>query len=192
MTAPQPTPTPPSRRPRLPRTAVLVVATMLVALVVLAAVVTGPGRPDAQTLSGGSAQDRFHIDYPEDWRPLPAAELDGRLGAAHAALVRADGQGLVVVRRRGEVRDPLATLARRLRIKLDRQFPDFREVTSRTAAISGRTAHVYSYVRERKGSVHSVVIVPAGRRSYVLTTVSQAGREDVAREIGGIITSFGV
>ncbi|MEA2394128.1 MAG: hypothetical protein QOJ82_2019 [Solirubrobacteraceae bacterium] len=49
-----------------------------------------------------------------------------------------------------------------------------------------------SYIRERRGSVHSVVVVPAGRRSYVLTTVSQAGRKDVAREIGGIVTSFGL
>ncbi|MEA2276059.1 MAG: hypothetical protein QOC78_1019 [Solirubrobacteraceae bacterium] len=47
-------------------------------------------------------------------------------------------------------------------------------------------------VRERRGSVHSVVVVPVGRRSYVLTTVSQAGRKDVAREIGGIVTSFGL
>ncbi|MEA2254606.1 MAG: hypothetical protein QOG35_651 [Solirubrobacteraceae bacterium] len=195
MTAPQSPSAPPRRRRRSRKT--LVVAATLAALSALAAViavVATPGARDSKTLTaqGTAAQDRFHVDYPRGWRPLSAAELAGRVGSARAALMRTDGRGLVIVRQRGPVRDPLDQLARKLGAKLDRQIPDFREVTSRTATIAGRQAHFYSYVRERRGSVHSVVVVPAAGRSYVLTTVSQAGRKDVAREIGGILTSFGL
>jgi hypothetical protein len=38
--------------------------------------------------------------------------------------------------------------------------------------------------------VQSVVVVPAGRKTYTLTTVSRGGANDVARQIGRMIVSF--
>jgi hypothetical protein len=40
--------------------------------------------------------------------------------------------------------------------------------------------------------VHAVVIVPAGKRSYALNSVSRGGADDVAREVARIILSFKV
>jgi len=53
-----------------------------------------------------------------------------------------------------------------------------------------RASANYSYLRERRGTVHTILIVPAGSRSYVLNSVSQPGADDAAREIGEIMTSF--
>jgi hypothetical protein len=38
--------------------------------------------------------------------------------------------------------------------------------------------------------VHTVVLVPNGKQSYVLNTVSRGGSEDVARQVARIILSF--
>ena len=49
-----------------------------------------------------------------------------------------------------------------------------------------------SYIRKKKGTVQSVVVIPAGNRTYTLNTVSRGGANDVAREIGRMIVSFDV
>ena len=38
--------------------------------------------------------------------------------------------------------------------------------------------------------MHTVVLVPNGKQSYVLNTVSSGGSEQVARQIARIILSF--
>jgi hypothetical protein len=55
---------------------------------------------------------------------------------------------------------------------------------------AGGNAFFYSYIRKKKGTVHTVVVVPDGDRSYALNTVSKGGQEKTAREIANMILSF--
>ena len=56
--------------------------------------------------------------------------------------------------------------------------------------IGAGKAFFFSYIRKTKGTVHTVVVVPDGKRSYVLNTVSRGGAENVARQVARIILSF--
>ena len=69
-------------------------------------------------------------------------------------------------------------------------MPDFRKQSSRIIETKAGKAFYFSYIRERKGTVHTVVIVPKGARSYALNTVSQGGEKRVARDIAQILLSF--
>jgi hypothetical protein len=68
--------------------------------------------------------------------------------------------------------------------------PDLQKGSSKIIKIGGQNAFFYSYIRKTKGTVHAVVLVPNGKQSYVMNTVSQGGSEDVARQVARIILSF--
>jgi len=52
------------------------------------------------------------------------------------------------------------------------------------------TALFTSYIRKKTGTVQSVVVVPAGSRTFTINTISRGGANGVAREIGKMIVSF--
>lgn len=137
----------------------------------------------------GPAGNRFTIEYPPGWRPFSRSELDSLPGKP-LALLRREGESVLVVR--GEKRAPrdLETFSRRLAYELERRVPDFRKQRSRIVQTRAGRALYFPYVRNRAGSVHTIVIVPAGDRSYALNTVSPGGDDSVARQLAGMILSF--
>jgi hypothetical protein len=58
------------------------------------------------------------------------------------------------------------------------------------ADISGGQALVYTFVRPAANQVQSVVVAPAGDRSYTLDLVADGDAPDVARELAGMVRSF--
>ena len=150
-----------------------------------------PKRGDGRTQQG-PAEDPSRIRYRAPWRPPPADQLAAQPGAPLGVLRRNDGKGFVVIRREKAARTDTDRFSRELARELKQRFPDFRPRTSQAVNVKAGEAFFFSYVRQKRGTVHSVVIVPAGARSYALNTVSPAGADDVAREIGAIVLSFDV
>jgi hypothetical protein len=74
--------------------------------------------------------------------------------------------------------------------ELDRRLPDFQRRSSRVVRVRSGSAFFYSYVRRRKGTVHTVTVVPAGNRSFAVDTVTPGGDEQAAREAAQMILSF--
>jgi hypothetical protein len=102
----------------------------------------------------------------------------------------ANGSAATVIRRRAAVRAPLDRLAGRLERRLRAQFPDFRAAGSRLATIGGERGLVYTFARPAANQVQSVVVAPAGDRSYTLDLVADGDAPDVARELAGMVRSF--
>lgn len=182
------------RRPRKVRwralLAILIVAAIAAVLVaVLTDVFGGGGGKGTLTRPGG---EPITLEYPSDWQPLDQDQLSAFGTSPLAALRQKDGKGTVVVRREKPFSGNLQKFARDLRTALDKRIPDFKEVSARIVNVASGNAFYYSYVRTRRGTVHTIVIVPAGTRSYVLDTVTAGGADDVAREVASIITSFTV
>jgi hypothetical protein len=137
-----------------------------------------------------SSTDGYSLTYPNSWRPLSSQELAKLPGQPLAVVRRKDGKGFVVLRKEGRSPKNFTTFSAQLSKALDKQVPDFQMRSSKVIDISAGKAFFFSYIRKSKGTVHTVVLVPAGKHSYVLNTVSQGGAQDVARQVARIILSF--
>jgi hypothetical protein len=140
----------------------------------------------------GSSEDAFTLNYPPSWKPLSGDALAKLRDRPLAVLRRKDGKGFVIVRREKRAPKNFGAFSADLTRELERRVPDFEKRSSRIVKISAGKAFLYSYIRKRTGTVHTVVLVPAGKRSYALNTVSTGGAEDVARQVARIILSFKV
>jgi hypothetical protein len=97
-----------------------------------------------------------------------------------------------VLRREGRAPKSFNAFSTDLSRALGKRIPDFQILSSRIVTLPAGKAFFYSFIRQRKGTVHTVVLVPAGNHSYALDTVSRGGSEDVAREVARIMLSFDV
>jgi hypothetical protein len=97
---------------------------------------------------------------------------------------------VVVIRRRAAVAGSLDALAGKLERRLRRELPDFRPAGARVAPVGGEQGLVYTFVRPRANQVQSVVVAPAGDRSYTLDLVADGDAPDVARELAAMVRSF--
>jgi hypothetical protein len=174
-----------------PRAALLVVAgiALLVAGVLAVNALTGDDDKSGGQLEG-SSRDSFTLSYPEGWRPLSKKRLAALPGNPLAVLRRRDGKGYVVLRREKRAPHSFAQFSGDLTRELKQRVPDFQKQSSRIVKISAGNAFFYSYIRRQRGTVHSVLVVPAGDQSYAINSVSQGGAEKVARETARIILSF--
>ena len=148
--------------------------------------VTGGGerKPAPAAVTTWSAPDgSYSIATPRGWKAVAS-------GAAATVLQRTDKRGVVVIRRRAAVTGPLASLARRLERRLRSQLADFEPAGARLATVGGTQGLVYTFVRPAANRVQSVVVAPAGDRSYTLDLVADGDAPDVARELAGMVRSF--
>jgi hypothetical protein len=63
-------------------------------------------------------------------------------------------------------------------------------VGARVVTVEAGKAMLYSYAREERGTAHTLLVVPAGDRSYSLNAAVPAGAKDAAQEVGQILLSF--
>jgi hypothetical protein len=138
----------------------------------------------------GDSNDPFTLSYPQSWRPLSQDELDALPGRPLAVVRRKDGKALAVLRREGRAPKSFSAFSTPLSRALEKRIPDFQRLSSRIVTLRAGKAFFYSYLRKRQGTVHTVVLIPAGNRSYALNTVSRGSSEEVAREVARIILSF--
>jgi hypothetical protein len=143
-----------------------------------------PGKPAVAKAATWHAPDGgYTIATPRGWEPVAN-------GSAATVIERADKRGVVVIRRRAAVTAPLDRLAGQLERRLRGQFRDFRAAGSRLATIGGERGLVYTFARPAANQVQSVVVAPAGDRSYTLDLVADGDAPDVARELAGMVRSF--
>ena len=163
------------------------VALILAAAVAVLAVLLLGG--EDKTLKGTSG-DTFHLAVPEGWRALSTEELAALPGKAAAVVRRDDGKGFLVIRREGRPPQSMQDFAKQLDGEFEKRIPDFQKRTTRSLKIRAGDAFFYSYIRKKKGTVHSVVLVPGPKGSYVLNTVAAGGEDQVAKDLGRMIVSF--
>lgn len=138
----------------------------------------------------GPRGDAIGVRYPDEWRSLTREQLDALPTAALAVLVRKDGKGVVSIRRDKAAPRISATFVRDLERELKGRVPDYRGISAKILTIPAGEVFFFSYVRKRKGTLHTVVIVPSGDHSYVVDTVSDPGSKAASEEIGDMIRSF--
>ena len=183
----------PKRRRRGKLAMVGAILAAVAAVVVAVVLATGGGGGDSDKNGGtvkGSKENAFTIAYPGSWRPLAKDELNALPGKPLAVIRRKDGKGFVVIRREGGRSQSFKQLSAGLDKELQKRVPDFKKRSSKTVKIKGGNAFFTTYIRKKTGTVHSVVVVPAGDKTFTLNTVSRGGENKVAREIGNMILSF--
>ena len=165
----------------------------VVALAVLAAgafflvrTIAGDGAETVKDPSGAS----FKLNVPEGWQSAGDKELARVEGKPLALVRRKDGLGFVIVRREGAAPKSFEAFTRQLDREFKQRIPDFQRRSVRTFEVAAGPAFFYSYIRKKQGTANSVVIVPNGERSYVLTGVVRGGKKEAARELAQIIVSF--
>jgi hypothetical protein len=132
----------------------------------------------------------FVLSYPENWAPLSKQELEQLPGSPLAAVRQTDSKGILIISSQGRVPRDLDKLTRQLDRRLKKRIPDFKKVSSKSVSIKAGPAFMYSYIRKRKGTAHSVVVVPTGSGGFTLNVVVQAGAPDVAQQAASMIRSF--
>ena len=172
-------------RPKL----IAVIAAAVVIGAVAAAVLVATGDDEKGKLTG-SGGNNFSLSYPDGWKELSAKELGDSPGSPIAGVRSGDGSGFVFVRREGRAPKNFDAFSTQFTRELDARLPDFQKRSARIVKTAGGNAFFYSYIRKKKGTVHTVVVVPDGNRSYALNTVSKGGEEKTAREVANIILSF--
>jgi hypothetical protein len=172
------------------RTLAVVAGLALLALVVYLLINALGDEDKSSNKLTGTSKDSFTLSYPSSWRPLTGRALDRQPGNPLAVVRRKDGKGFVVLRKEGRAPKNFTAFSADLNRALDKRVPDFQKRSSKVIEIGAGKAFFFSYIRRTKGTVHTVVLVPDGKRSYVLNTVSRGGAEDVARQVARMILSF--
>jgi hypothetical protein len=146
---------------------------------------SGAAAPGVYTAAGHA----FTIGVPAGWSALHGAELARVPGSPAAVLRRADGRGVVIVRRTGAVTGDLRWIARRLTAQLGRRLPGFRLVGARIGRVRAGDAFLYTFVR--RGVAQSLAVTTVRGATYRIDTVVPAGSPDAARQAGAAVSSFG-
>ena len=134
----------------------------------------------------------FELGYPAGWSPAPAAELAKMPGRPVAVVRRADGKGVVIVRRKGAPKDQsLKALTRDLNAGMAKRFPDFRFVSARVTRVRAGNAFLYTFLRTQQKTAQSIALVRVGRANFTLDAVAASGDVRAAREVAAIVRSFG-
>jgi hypothetical protein len=133
----------------------------------------------------------FSIAVPEGWTAMPADQVARVPGRPAAVLRRADGRGLLVVRRTAAVHGDLRAAARILTADLSRRFAGFRLVSARLGRVRAGGAFLYTFVRGARGIVQSLALTRIGGPTYRIDSVVPGDAPDVARQTGAIVGSFG-
>jgi hypothetical protein len=169
-------------------------------LAIVAAVVIGvialTGDDDSDSGGGstttvsGPADNEFTLQVPDGWTEVAADQRQAVPGEPLMVLQRDDQTGLVVVNvQQGKVKNFDAQV-RTLDRRLEKAIPDFEKVGARIVEVKAGKALLYSYARKERGTAHSLLVVPAGDKSYSLNGAVPAGENDAAREMGAILLSF--
>jgi hypothetical protein len=178
------------------RTAIVAAASALggalaiLALIVVVNLAGGSGAAPA-TPTYTAPGHAFSVAVPAGWSALDAARLGRAPGSPAAALRRADGRGIVVVRRIAPLKGDLRTVARALTTDLRARVAGFRLVSARLGRVRAGGAFLYTFVRGAQGTVQSLAITRVHGMTYRIDSLVRGDSADVARQAGAIVGSFG-
>jgi hypothetical protein len=181
------------RSGRRVRTALLKVAAVGVVIllgVAGALALVGRGDGDSPSKVSGPAGYEFTVLQPDGWTAVGDAERKSIPGAPLAVLRRDGGGGLVTVNAPAQEARNFDRVAAQLDRRLRREIRDFRRVGARSVQVEAGEALLYSYARTRRGTAHTVLVVPGAERTYTVNAAVPAGAEDAAKDVGRILMSF--
>jgi hypothetical protein len=158
----------------------------LIGLVQLAGATTGATGPATAYTAPGHA---FGIGVPAGWTALHGADLARMPGAPAAVLRRADGRGVVIVRRIPPVTGDLRSIATSLTSQLGRRLPGFRLVSARLGRVRAGGAFLYTFVSGR--AAQSMAVTTVRGATYRIDSIVPAGSPDAARQAGAAVSTFG-
>jgi hypothetical protein len=172
----------------------------IAAMVALVVAVGGGGSDDRR--AGGKARQGtfaralvgpesapFALYYQRSWEQIQRDELDGAEVAA--GIRRRDHRGAITVSVGGPLeRGGMRRLSSKLRGELKQRFRDLEFVSSKTVRTSSGTALYTSWVRRGSGAVQANLVVPDGRRTYLLDATVQGTAREAAVEVGTIFQGF--
>ena len=163
----------------------------VLALVIVGAIaLLGGDDDDGEDSITGPAGHEFTLLKPDGWTEVSAGDREQIAGRPLAVLRRGEGQGLVTVNAPAQSERDLDAVAQQLDRRLERAIPDFRKVRARRVRVQAGPALLYSYARTRRGTAHTLLVVPARNRTYTVNAAVPAGAEDAARDVGRILLSF--
>jgi hypothetical protein len=168
----------------------IVAVAAAIAVVVVGAVVLFGGDGDDEATVTGPAGREFTLLRPEGWIEVGAEERDLIPGEPLAVMRRETGEGLVTVNAPARREQDVDAIAAELDRRLGKALPDFRKVTARVVRVEAGRALLYSYVRTKKATAHTLLVVPGPDVTYTVNAVVPAGAEDAARDVGQILNSF--
>lgn len=168
-------------------TAVLCAGVVVAALAVTKDDEPAPAPRPSPAGSTLRVEDQFTLKYPATWVRVPKAEL----GAGPVAGLRREaGDGQMVIQRGAKSPKSLKQLEAELTTRLERQLDDFKLVRASTTEIAGERSLSYTFVRTKSGQAQNLTIIPAGNRTYTLSSVLAAGENEAATEVADIVRSF--
>ena len=180
-------PSPARRRSRLP---LFVGGAVLVLAAAVAAFLLLRDDGDGTDTVKGPPQAQFTMLKPDGWSETSESELAKLPGRPLAVLRRKKGGGLVVVNAQARFKSDLDKLGAELDKRLKKSIPDFRKVGVRKVRVKAGEALLYSYARTRRGTAHTLLVVPVGRRSFTVNAAVPAGAKEAARDVGRMLQSF--
>ena len=152
---------------------------------------SGSGAAEVETVKGPEGH-AFTLAKPAGWAEVPADQREELPGDPLLVLRQDDQEGLVVVNvQPGKVSNfdkQVKTLDRRLK----KAIPDFRKVGARVVQVKAGEALLYSYARTKRGTAHTILVVPAKQRTYTLNGAVPAGSKKAAQDVGRILLSFDI
>jgi hypothetical protein len=182
---------PPEASPR--RRWPLLLAVLAIVALAAAAVWFFAIRDDGESKTvRGPASAPFTLTRPDGWESLSKKRLSALPGHPLAVLRQKKGNGAVVVNVERGSSPSLSKLSRELESKLKQKIPDFKFVGSRTVTVKAGQAQLISYARAKKGTANSLLVVPAGGKTFSLSVVVPASQRAGARDAAKILSSFDV
>jgi hypothetical protein len=171
-------------------TLLAIIAAIVFAVLALTGGDDDDGGGGGTTTVNGPAGNEFTLEVPAGWTEVPADQRQAIPGEPLVVLQREDQQGLIVVNvQPGKVKS-FDKQVRVLDRRLKKAIPDFQKVGARIVTVKAGEALLYSYARRERGTAHTLLVVPAGDRSYSLNAAVPAGAKDAAQEVGAILLSF--
>lgn len=147
----------------------------------------GLGQPGTVSVPGAAP---FVLHYPSDWTQLTPAQLRRIANPPAAGLIAEGGRVLLLVRPKGPLTQPIATLSSQLTRSLSSRFSDFKLLSTGTTRTLAGPAWVYTFERTSQGLVQSEVVISTPRAAYEIDIALRGGADRAAREMGEIVHSF--
>jgi hypothetical protein len=169
---------------------IVLIAALIAAIVVAAIVLLGGDDGDGDETVKGPPGDEFTLLKPDGWEQVSRDELALIPGKPLAVLRRDEREGLVTVSAPSQAGQNIEDAAAELDKRLSKALPDFRKVGARIVEVEAGRALLYSYVRTKKATAHTILVVPGPEKTYTINAVVPAGAEDAARDVGEILNSF--
>ncbi len=82
-----------------------------------------------------------------------------------------------------------SAFADRTNAQLSKKYPDYRFVSAKIVSLRPGKAFILSYVRDKQHVLHTLTIIPAKDKSFVIETASPPSSKVIGAEIGRILHS---